>query len=140
LCSQWVPIVQIFSLTIDWSIYRQFVLNTCLKLDSLQMDIFLYVWSTYSVVELKTRVETWIARNDVNGVYWFHFSYLISVLAYLFSLWAPLVQIKYFMFDWSTYRIFVLYKAWKRDSLQIVIFVYIIWTFNEVELKTRFET
>jgi hypothetical protein len=51
---------------------RPFVVNTGWKLDSLQMIIFLYVCSTFSVGELKKRFETWIARNKVNGVHLFH--------------------------------------------------------------------
>jgi hypothetical protein len=65
----------------DWSIYRLIVLNMVLNHDSLQMMIFVNVCSACSVVELKTLFETWIARNDVNGVYWFNLSYLITVLA-----------------------------------------------------------
>jgi hypothetical protein len=42
--------------------------------------------STCSVVEVKTLFETWRARNDVIGVYWFHLSYLITVLAFLLCL------------------------------------------------------
>jgi hypothetical protein len=98
-----------------------------------------YVSSTCSVVELKTLFETWIERSDVYGVYWFHFSYLITGLVYLCSQWAPLVQIKYFMFYWSIYKIFVLSKAWKRYSLQVIIFVFLclldmqrIWTKNAI--------
>jgi hypothetical protein len=88
----------------------------------------------------KTRFVTWIERNDLNGVYWVNFSYLITVFAYLCSQFAALVQIRYFLFDWSIYRIFVLNKAWKRGSLQIMIFVYGGSTCSVVGLKTRFET
>jgi hypothetical protein len=44
-----------------------------------------------------------------------------------------------FVFDWSIYRLFVLNKAWKLDSLQITIFVNVCssWSFDEP--KTRFE-
>jgi hypothetical protein len=104
------------------------------------MMIFVYVCSTCSVVELKTQLETWNARNDVNGVYWFHLSYLITLLAYMCSQWAPIVQIKYFMLDWSIYRQFVQNTGWKHDSLQMVIFIYVSSTCSVVELKTRFET
>jgi DNA-directed RNA polymerase subunit RPC12/RpoP len=140
LCSQWVPVFQISYFMIDWSIYRLFVLNMGCKRDSLQMMIFLYVCSKCSVVELKTRFENWIERSDVNGVYCFHFSYLITVLAYLCSQLAPLVQIRYFIFDWSIYRLFVLNRLWKRDSLQMMIFVYVCLTCSVVDLKTRLET
>jgi hypothetical protein len=59
--------------------------------------IFVYICSTCSVVELKTRFETCITRNDVNGVNLFHLSYLIILPAYVCSQWAPNVQIKIFI-------------------------------------------
>jgi hypothetical protein len=80
------PNVQIKYSTYDWSIYRLFVLNRGRKRDSLQMMIFVVVCSKCSVVELKTRFETWIARNEINVVYWFHFYYLITVLALVIKL------------------------------------------------------
>jgi hypothetical protein len=124
----------------DRWIYRSFVPNTGWKRDSLQMMIFVNVFSTWSIVELKTRFETWITRNDVNGVGLFHLSYLLTLMAYLCSEWAPNVQVKYFMFDWLIYRLFVLNGTWKRDSLQIMIFVYVSSTWSIGEIKTRFET
>jgi hypothetical protein len=69
LCSQWAPIVQMKYFMFDWSIYSPFVLNTGMKLHSLQMMIFLHVCSTLSAVEHKTRFDTWIANNEENGVY-----------------------------------------------------------------------
>jgi hypothetical protein len=80
MCSQWAPIIQIKYFMFDFSISSLFVLNTVWKHDSLPMMISVYVCWTCSVVELKTLFETWKARNDVNGVYWFHHSYLITVL------------------------------------------------------------
>jgi hypothetical protein len=124
----------------DWTIYRLFVLNRDWKLDSLQMMIFVYVCSTWSIVELKTRSETWITRNDVNGVNLFHIPFMLTLMIYLCSQWTPNVQMKYFMFDWSNWRLFVLNTAGKLDSFQIVIFVYVCSTWSIVELKTRFET
>jgi hypothetical protein len=76
LCSQWAPNPQIKFFMFDWSIYRLFVLNTGWKSDPVQMNIFVNICSTCIVVELKTRLETWNARNDLNGVYLFHLSYL----------------------------------------------------------------
>jgi hypothetical protein len=139
LCSQWALNLHIKYFMFDWSIYKLFVLNTGWKRDSLQM-IFVNICSTWSMVELKTRVDTWITRNDINGVSLFHLSYLLTLMVYLFSQWAPNVQIKYFMFDWSIYRLFLLNRAWKHDSLQMMIFLYICSTWGIVELKTRFET
>jgi hypothetical protein len=108
LCSQWSPKVLIKHLIFVWSNYRQFVLNTGWKRDSLQMTIFVIVSSTWSMVEFNTRFESWITRNDVNGVRLFHLHSLITLMVYLCSQWNPNVQIKYFMFDWSIYRLFVL--------------------------------
>jgi hypothetical protein len=50
-----------------------------------------YVCSTFSVVELKTRFETWITRNDVNDVNLFLFSYLITLMLYMCSGWVSSV-------------------------------------------------
>jgi hypothetical protein len=122
-----------------WSIYRQFVPNTDWKHDSFKMMIFVNVCYTWSMVELKKRFETWISRNDVNGVSLCHISYLITHMANLWSRTTPNVQIKYLMFDWSIHSLFVLNSAWKRDSLQMMIFVYVCSTWSIVELKTRFD-
>jgi hypothetical protein len=65
----------------------------------------------------KKLFETWRERNDLNGVYFFHISYLITVLAYLCSQLATVVQIKYFKWDWLFYRLFVLNTGYKRDYL-----------------------
>jgi hypothetical protein len=42
---------------------RLFVLKTCWKYDSLQMVIFVNVCSTWSMVQLKTRFESWITQK-----------------------------------------------------------------------------
>jgi hypothetical protein len=140
LCSQWATNIEIRYFTCDWSICRLFVLNTRWKRDSLQMKTFVNVCSTCCVVERKTLFETWITINDVNGVNLFLLSYLITLTTYLCSQCAPIVQIKYFMFDWSIYRLFVLNRCWKRDSLEMMIFVYVCSTSSVVELKTRLES
>jgi hypothetical protein len=125
VCSQWTSNVQIECFMFDWSICRIFVLNSGWKFDSPQIMIFVYICSTWSIVELKTHFETRNTSNDVNGVRLYHFSYLITLMAYLCSQWTPNVQIKCFKFDWSMYRLFVQNKGWKSDSLQVMIFVYI---------------
>jgi hypothetical protein len=112
LCSQRTPNVQIKYYMFDWSIYRLFVINRGWKHDSLQIMIFVYVSWAWVIVGLKARFETWITRNDVNGVSFFNLNYLITLVAYLCSQWTLNVQIKYFMFDWSIYRLFVLNRAW----------------------------
>jgi hypothetical protein len=115
------------------------VLNSAWKRDSLLVIIFLNVSSTWSIVELNTRYEAWIKRNDVNGVSLFHLSYLITPMAYLCSQWTPNVQIKYFTFAWSIYRLIVINRAWKLDSLQIIIFVTLCSILGIGELKTPFD-
>jgi hypothetical protein len=49
--------------------YVWFVLNRGWKRDPLQIIIFVYVSSTCWI---KTRFESWISRNDENGVSLFH--------------------------------------------------------------------
>jgi hypothetical protein len=115
------------------------VLNRAWKRYSLKIMIFLYVRTTCSVVKLKTQFEIWKAINDVNGVSLFHLSYLITLMAYLCSERTPNLHIKYFMFDWSIYTLFVLNRCWKRDSLQMMIFVVVCSSWSMVQLKIIFE-
>jgi hypothetical protein len=68
----------------------------------------------------------------------FHLSYLITLTAYLCSQWTPNVQMKYFMFDWSIYRLLVLNRGWKRDPLQIMIFVYVWFDMRHSWTKNAF--
>jgi hypothetical protein len=42
------------------------------------MLVLVYVWSTFRVVELKTRFESWLARNEVKVC--IHFTYNLYVL------------------------------------------------------------
>jgi hypothetical protein len=135
--SQPTPNVKIMYFMFDWSICRLLLLNTGWKRDSLQMMIFINDCSTWSMVQLNTRFVLWITRNDVN-VNLFHLSYLIILTVFQSSQWTPNVQIKYFMFDWSIYRLFVLNTGWKSDSLEIMIFVNICSTWCIFQLKTRF--
>jgi hypothetical protein len=79
-------------------------------------------------------------KNDVNDISLFHFPYLKTIMVYLWSQWTPHFQIKNFMCDWSFYRLLVLNRGWKRDSFQIIIFVYVSSTVTIFEQKTRFET
>jgi hypothetical protein len=140
LCSQWAPNVEIKYFMFYWSIYRLFLLNRSWKRHSLQITISEYPCLACSVVELKSRFETWKARNDAYGVSLFHLHYLITLMAYLCSQWTQNVQIKYFMFDWLMYRIFVLNTRWIRDSLQIIVFANVCSTCSMFQLKTCFET
>jgi hypothetical protein len=102
LCLQCTPNVQINYFMFHCQIYRLFVLYTGWKRDSLLMMNFVNICSTWSMVQIKMRFVLWITRNDVNGVSSFHLSYLIILMAYLCSLEALVVQIKYFIFDLQT--------------------------------------
>jgi hypothetical protein len=113
LCSQRTPSVQIKYFMFDWSIYRLFVLNRGWKRDCLQIKIFVSVCSTWSIFELTTCFETWITINEVHGVSLLNLSYLTTLKAYLCSQRTTNVHIKYFMFDWSIYKLFVLNTGWK---------------------------
>jgi hypothetical protein len=137
LWSQWTWYVQMKYFMFDWSMNRLFVLYGGWKRDSLQMMIFVYVCSTWRMVELKTRFETWITKMTLNGVSLFHLSYLITPVSYQCSQWTPNVQTKYF--HWSINRLFVLNRGWKGDSFEIMIFVNDCSSWSMVQLKTRFE-
>jgi hypothetical protein len=73
-------------------------------------------YSTWSTVNLK---RVW----DVNIKKWrrclFNLRNLITHMAYLCSQRAPKVQLKYFLFHWSIYRLFVLNWVWKSNSFQM---------------------
>jgi hypothetical protein len=126
LCSQRNPNVQIKFSMFDRTIYKQFVPNTAWKPDSLQMMIFVNVCSTWSMVELKTLLGTWITRNDVNGLSLFHLCYLIMLMVFLCSQWSSNLLIKYFMYDLSICRRFVLNRVRKRNSMQILLLVWLL--------------
>jgi hypothetical protein len=64
LRSHWTRKFQNKYFMFGWSIYRLFVPNTASKRDSFQMMIFVIFCSTWCMVQLKTRFETWISRND----------------------------------------------------------------------------
>jgi hypothetical protein len=100
LHSQRTPNVQINFHMFYWSIYRSFVPNTGWQHASLTMIIIVKLCSTWSTAEVKTRLETLMTRNDVNGVSLCHLSYLITLMAKLCSRTKPNVQIKYFLYDW----------------------------------------
>jgi hypothetical protein len=118
-------------------LYNWLVLNRGWNRASQQIMIFENVCSTRSPVEFKKRFERWITRNKLNGVSLFNLTYLITLTAYLCSQWTPNVQIKCFMSDWTLYTLFVLNRGWKRDSFQIMMFVYICSKWNIIELKIR---
>jgi hypothetical protein len=98
LSSQGTPNVQIKYFMFDWSIYRVSVLNTGLINWLFQIMKCVHICSTWSIVELQTRFETWITRNNVRGLCMFNLTYLIIIMAYLCSWRTPNVQINYFVF------------------------------------------
>jgi hypothetical protein len=81
LSTQRTPKVPIKYFVFEWSIYWLIVTNRCWKRDFHQIMIFVYVCSTWGIIELKTRFETWITRNDENGVILFYLYYLITLMA-----------------------------------------------------------
>jgi hypothetical protein len=126
-----------------------------------------YVWLVdLQTICTKYGLETWLSPNDdirkclldmkhgstknafwdLNNKKWrvrckfVHISYFLTLIACLCSQRTPNIQIKYFMFDWSVYNIFVLNKSWKRESLQMMIFVNVCSSWSIVLLKTFFET
>jgi hypothetical protein len=122
----------------DWTIYTRFVLNRRCKREYLNIMLLVCVWSTWIIVVLKKGFEILITWNDVNGVSLVHISYLITHMAYLWSPRTPNAQIKYFMFDLSIYRLFVLNTTLKRDSLQMMIFICVSSTWSIVHIKDAF--
>jgi hypothetical protein len=60
-------------------------------------------------------------------------------MPYLCSPLVPNVQIVYFVFDWSIYRQFVLNRAWKLDSVEMMIFPYVCSICSVFKLKTRWD-
>jgi hypothetical protein len=105
-----------------WTIYKIFVLNRGWKSDCRQIMILVYVCSTFSVVELKTRLEKKKKKNDLNGGSLIHIFYLISLMACLSSQQTPNVKIMYFMFDWWIYILFVLntgLETWFSPNVNI---------------------
>jgi hypothetical protein len=89
LCARTAPNTQIKYFKFYWSINRLLVLNRGWKHDFLQIMIFVYICSTWSIVEPKSRFETWITTNDVNGVSLFNIYYLIILMTYHCSQRTP---------------------------------------------------
>jgi hypothetical protein len=138
LSSQRTPNVQINYFVYHWSIYLCYI-GVGNPIRS-KCYIFLNVCSTWSMVQLKTRFESWITRKDAYGISLMHLYYLITLMAHLCSQRTPNFQVKCFMFALTIYRLFVLNRGWELHSLQIIIFVYICSTWSIVELKTRLVT
>jgi hypothetical protein len=100
---------------------------------------FVYVSSTWRIIELKTPFEMWITRNDVSGASFYYLYYLIKLMVSCAHKGHQISKSS-ILFHWSLYRIFVLNTRWKRDYFQMMIFVNFCSTWSMVELKTRFET
>jgi hypothetical protein len=119
LCSQWKPNIQIKHFMFERSNYRLFVLNFDWKRDSLQIMIFVYVSTTWSIVELKTLFETWITKNDVNGVSSFRFLFFNTYCLHVLTM--DIKSPNELFYVWWIYRLFV--KKWMETwvSPNIVI-------------------
>jgi hypothetical protein len=85
LCSQRTPNIQIKYLDLIDLCTDYFCYIGAGKVSLYKMVLFVYECSRWSIVQLKKRFETWITRNDVNGVSLFHLSYLITLMAHLKS-------------------------------------------------------
>jgi hypothetical protein len=121
----------------DWSIYRLFVLNRCWKLDSLQMMIFVNVCSNEAWLILKTRFETWITRNVVNGVSLFHLFIKNTYGLPVFTKDTKCPNQVFYVWLVDLHK-FVPNKCWKLESLQIMIFVYVCPTCSLVDYRRVF--
>jgi hypothetical protein len=123
-----------------WSFYRPFVLNRTWKRDSLQMRIFLIVYSTWSMVQLKTRFEASITRNDLNGVSFFHLSYLITLMANCAHNGHQLSKSSILCLNGRSTVYLWHIGPGKHDSLQIMKFVNVSSTWRIIEPNTCFMT
>jgi hypothetical protein len=135
LCSQWAQNIQIRYFMCDWSNYRQFELNTWFHPnDDIPINLFdmQRSWIKNVFWDLNNKKCRKLCKFD--SPFFFNNTYGLLGLTM-----APNVQIKYFMFDWSIYRLLVLNRVWKRDSHQMMIFVYVCSTYSVVEIKTRLE-
>jgi hypothetical protein len=63
------PKLQINYFIFDRLTYRLVVLNRRWKGDCFKIMIFVYVCSTWSLVELETRYDSWVTGNDVNDMF-----------------------------------------------------------------------
>jgi hypothetical protein len=81
---------------IYWWIYWLFVLNTTLKHNSIQMMIFVNLYSKWSMVYIKDAFW-YVSNKKLRKWCLFHISHLITFMAYLFSHLTPNVQIEYFV-------------------------------------------
>jgi hypothetical protein len=138
LCSQRKPNVQIMYFVFRWSIYCLFVLNTAWKRYSLQMYVVRKCF--LDMKHGSTKNAFW----DVNNKKWRIWCKFVSPFLFNNAYGLPVLIMdtkcpnEVFMFDWSIYRLFVLNRGWKLDSLQIMTFLcFPPWSI--VELKTRFE-
>jgi hypothetical protein len=134
--SQWTPNVQMKYFIFDWSIYRLLVLNYVGK----HVSPNTYIRTCLLDRRVSwTKCVFWDAKNKKRRKFCkFRLSYLITHMAYLWSQRTPNVQIEYFMFDWSIYRLFVLNTTLKRDFLQMWIFVNVWSTRSMVHIKDAF--
>jgi hypothetical protein len=123
-----------------------------------------YVWLVdFQTIRAKEVLETWLSPNNDIELYlldmqrswtknarwnlksgkWRKWSKYISPLLFNNTYGLTVLTVdtkcpfKYFMFDWSIYKNFVLNRGWKLDSLQIL--VYVCSTCSVVELIAQVE-
>jgi hypothetical protein len=133
LCSQRTQNIQIKYFMFDWSIYRLFVLNT-------GWNVNLSKW-WYSIMLVRhehgwTKNAFW---NVINKK-WRNGCKLVSPFLSNNTYGLPVLTKdtkcpSHFLFYWSIYILIVLNTGWKRDSLQIIIIVYICFTWRMFETK-----
>jgi hypothetical protein len=68
--------------------------------------IFLYVCLTLSVIELETRLETWIGRNEINGVYPFHLQIVCVNIKLINCTWNEYTPLSTFLAIHVSNRVF----------------------------------
>jgi hypothetical protein len=93
--------------------------------------------------------SSWIknAFSDENNKKWHKWCKINSPFSYNNTYGLPVLTMDtgctnqvFLIFDWSIYRTCVLNTGWKRESLQLMIFVNVCTSWSKVELNTRFET
>jgi hypothetical protein len=131
LCSQWTPNVKIKYFIFDWTICAKSGLKKWISPNDDIRKCLLVIkhgWTINAFWDVNNK--KWRKWCKFDSPFLFNNTYGLLVLQ-----WTPNVQINYFTFHCSIYRIFVLNRAWNPVSLQIIIFVYVCSTWSIVELK-----
>jgi hypothetical protein len=90
---------------------------------NIQMMIFLYVCSTFSVVELKNAIGSWILRYEVNGVYSSHLQIICAKYS-TYKLYVKRMYTTYFISCYSGFKSrFLVQLRWMTSKhIRIVSF------------------